>query len=309
MTTNNSHMDDDPLDRHWDRFDAWCVAWSRQSLPADPATVEEFLQCFPASASTQRLRRQAIRHRHIAAGHTDPTPPPDAQRVLSVGQDQVEQILASIPKFRFPVGVRGRRDAFLVVLLGALQLSRGEARAIGSADIDLDGSMRVAGVEVPVAADPSRCAACAVTRWLRLVGSVWSGFRGDVLGLVDPTRGTLAAHDCRVPVVGEWRRAEQLLLPLDTHGWARTGAALSARSISAIAPRRRDHAADDLPVEHVGPITRAPSRFDALTSQEAYAALGEADAAVDAVLERLATLSAALSDLDGELPSATHEAG
>lgn len=187
------------------------------------------------------------------------------------------------------------------MLLGVLELSRASARGVGPVDIAVDKGVRIRDRTVPVAADPAGCPACAVTRWLRIVGPVWTGFRGEVLQLVDPTQGSLATHDCVVPVLGEWRRAEQLLLPLDVHGWARTGASLSGRSMTAIVPRRRADAAAGRPEEVVGPIIRTPSRVDHLTTQEAYAALGDADDAVDAALARLNAVYAELEHLNENL--------
>lgn len=199
-------------------------------------------------------------------------------------------MLAAIPKYRYPVGLRGRRDAFLIVLLGVLYLTREQARTITPADVAVTSIVRIRGHVVPSSDDPTSCAACAVTRWLRIVGPVWTGFRGDVTRLLDPTKGTLDRHDCEQSIPGEWRRAEQLLLPLDVYGWARIGVTLSGRSMTSIVPSRRA-AAQGVPVpEPLGPVTRIPSRFDAMTLQETYVELGETDAAVDAPLARLQAL-------------------
>uniref|UniRef100_UPI001C712449 hypothetical protein n=1 Tax=Curtobacterium sp. ME12 TaxID=2744253 RepID=UPI001C712449 len=103
-------------------------------------------------------------------------------------------------------------------------------------------------------------------------------------------KGNLDRHDCEQPVAGDWRRAEQLLLPLDVHGWARTGVSLSGRSMTSIIPSRRAAAAGDRIVETLGALSRRPSRFDALTLQETYAELGSTDDAVDDALTRLATI-------------------
>ncbi|QKS12658.1 hypothetical protein [Curtobacterium sp. csp3] len=281
------------LEAHWGRFVAWCDAAGRESLPATAATIEQFLTLFPGAVSTQRLRRRAIRAHHLAAGFPDPIPTaedrvwpgPEAPDQAAVGQ-----VLAAIPKYRYPVGLRGRRDAFLTVLLGTLHLTREQARTITPDDIAVTSIIRIRGHVVPSSDDPASCAACVVTRWLRIVGPVWTGFRGDVIRLLDPTKGNLDRHDCEQPVPGVWRRAEQLLLPLDVHGWARTGVTLSGRSMTSIVPRRRAAAQEELLPELVGPVARVPSRFDAMTLQETYVELGETDAAADAALARLQAL-------------------
>lgn len=311
MTERDDSSRPAPLERHWDRFVDWCVAWNRTPLPAERDTVLEYLELFPGSPSTQRLRRQAIRAHHENARYPDPAAPSPEMRVWPVGDNvhHVERLLATIPKFRFPTGVRGRRDSFLIVLLGVLGFSRGQARALSAADIDLGEQITIDGRVIRVGEDPAECCACAVTRWLRVVGPVWSGFRGEVLLLVDPTVGTLTTHDCGQPIVGEWRRAEQLLLPLDVHGWARTGASLSGRAISSVVPARRAAAESDAPPEVVGPVVRRPGRFDALSAAEAYDALGDADAAVDRALERLEALQNEIASLTSVVDDAKRDHG
>jgi hypothetical protein len=295
------------LKAHWGRFVAWCEAAGHNSLPATAATIEQFLTLFPGSASTQRLRRRAIRTHHLDAGLSDPIPTTEARvwpRPEASGKAAIEEVLAAIPKYRYPIGLRGRRDAFLTVLLGVLHLTREQARTITAADVAVTSIIRIRGHVVPSTDDPVSCAACTVTRWLRIVGPVWTGFRGDVIHLLDPTKGTLDRHDCEQPVPGEWRRAEQLLLPLDVHGWARTGVSLSGRSMTSIIPSRRAAAADGPVVETLGVVARQPSRFDALSLQETYLELGSTDDAVDAALTRLADILNDAQALDADLQQA-----
>lgn len=302
------------LEAHWGRFVAWCTASGYESLPATAATIGQFLTLFPGSASTQRLRRLAIRARHLAAGFPDPIPAVEARvwpRRVARDQVVVGEVLAAIPKYRYPIGLRGRRDAFLIVLLGMLHLTREQARTITPTDVAVTSIVRIRSHVVPSSDDPVSCAACAVTRWLRIVGPVWTGFRGDVIRLLDPTRGNLDRHDCEQPVPGEWRRAEQLLLPLDVHGWARTGVALSGRSMTSIIPTRRLAAKGGANAEVVGPIARRPSRFDALTLQETYSELGATDEAVNLAIARLEAVwndvQAVGADLDRAATPRKHE--
>jgi hypothetical protein len=58
-------------------------------------------------------------------------------------QAAVEKVLAAIPKYRYPVGLRGRRDAFLIVLLGVLHLTREQARAITPDDVAVTSIIRI----------------------------------------------------------------------------------------------------------------------------------------------------------------------
>jgi hypothetical protein len=295
------------LEAHWGRFVAWCTVTRHEPLPATAATVEQFLTQFPGAASTQRLRRHAIRAHHLAAGLADPIPTVQARvwpRPEAPDHAAVETVLAAIPKYRYPIGLRGRRDAFLTVLLGTLHLTRRQARTITPDDVAVTSIIRIRGHVVPSSDEPASCPACAVTRWLRIVGPVGTGFRSDAMRLLDPTKGNLDQHDCEQPLPGEWRRAEQLLLPLDVHGWARTGVALSGRSMTSIIPRRRDAAAKVPIAEVVGAVARQPSRFDALTLQETYTELGATDAAVDAALARLAAVWSDAQALDTEIEHA-----
>lgn len=281
------------LEQHWSRFKAWCAAWGRDALPATPETVEEFLTLFPGSTRLQRLRRQAIAAAHSAAGESSPIVVPEPDRVWKgrATREDVEQALAEIPKYRHPVGLRGRRDAFLVVLIGYLGFSREQARRLDVDAIQLGSIVRIQGLVVPSNDDPVTCMACAVTRWLRVVGNAYRGLRHETRALLDPTKADLAAHDCGSPVREPWRVADELLLPLDTYGWARTGVPLSARSITKIIPARRGTSGF---VEDVGPHTRKPSRFDGLTAAETYEATRELEVQVaDAYAKSLEALAQA----------------
>ena len=295
------------LEAHWGRFVAWCEATGHESLPTTAATIGQFLTLFPGAASTQRLRRRAIRAHHLEAGYPDPTPRVEARvwlRPEAPDQATVEEVLAAIPKYRYPTGFRGRRDAFLTVLLGILHLTRRQAQDITADDVAMTSIIRIRGHIVPSSNDPTSCAACAVTRWLRIVGPAWTGFRGEIIRLLDPRRGNLDRHDCEQPISREWRRAEQLLLSLDVYGWARTGVSLSGRSMTSIIPSRRAAAAVDPIAETLGVVARQPSRFDALTLQETYAELGSTDAVIDAALTRLAAILDDAQALDADLQQA-----
>jgi len=279
------------LERHWARFEAWCAAWGRDALPASPGTVEEFLELFPGSKSQQRLRRLAITHKHIDAGEPSPIIVPPADRVWKgeASVADVERALAEIPKYRHPVGLRGRRDAFLVVLVGFLQLSRQEARSITPGQIELGSIVKIHGRVIPSNDDPVTCLACAVTRWLRVVGNAYLGYQHETRALLDSTKADLSEHDCGRPVTEPWRRAAKMLLSLDTYGWARTDVPLSKRSITSIVPARRNSSGI---VEDVGPHNRKPSRFDGLSAAETYKEAGELEVRAAAAFARSAEVLA-----------------
>lgn len=296
------------LERHWARFEAWCTASGREALPASTETVERFLALFPGSKSQQRLRRRAITVKHLDAGEPSPiilVPPARVWKGAAAVAD-IEQALAEIPKYRHPVGLRGRRDAFLIVLVGFLQLTRQEARQLSPPAVELGSIVKIRGCVIPSNDDPVTCLACAVTRWLRLAGNAYLGHRAETRGLLDPTKADLTKHDCSQPVTEQWRRAAELLVPLDTYGWARTGVPLSKRSITTIIPTRRRTSGF---VEDVGPHTRKSSQFDDLSQADTYRAAGELEAkAADAfarsaeVLAEAQRLGMAIDDLLAPLP-------
>ncbi|WP_345376677.1 hypothetical protein [Frondihabitans cladoniiphilus] len=292
------------LDAHWSRFEAWCSAWGRSALPASPETIDEFLELFPGSRSQQRLRRQAIARAHAAAGESSPVTPAATPTVWHEDPKlaDVERALAEIPKYRHPVGLRGRRDAFLIVLTGYLRLSRSQARSVSVDDIELTSILKIRGRVIPIGNKPVTCMACAVTRWLRVVGNSYRGHRRETYQLLDPTRADLEDHDCHVEVEEDWRVADQLLLPLDAHGWARPGVPLSKGAITRVLPARRRASGF---VEMVGPRTRRATRFNKLTVAETYKAAGELEEKVAAAAARAAEAVAQARrlglDIDGLL--------
>ncbi|WNY33261.1 hypothetical protein Q9Q99_14025 [Curtobacterium flaccumfaciens] len=284
------------LERHWARFEAWCTASVRDALPATPETVEEFLTLFPGSKMQQRIRRRAIAVQHLAAGELSPIIPVPPARVWkgAAAVADIEQALAEIPKYRHHVGLRGRRDAFLIVLVGFLQLTRQEARHLSPPAIELGSIVKVRGRVIPSNDDPVTCLACAVTRWLRVVGNAYLGHRAETRALLDSTKADLSEHGCGRPISEQWRRATELVVPLDTHGWARTGVPLSTRSISSIIPaRRRGYGF----VEDVGPHTRKPTQFDDLSAAATYRAAGELEATARAAFARSAKVLAEVQRL------------
>jgi hypothetical protein len=91
-------------------------------------------------------------------------PRPEGPHHTAVGE-----VLAAIRKHRYPVVLRGRRDAFLTVLLGTvllgtLHLTREQAQTIAPDDGVVMGIVRIGGRVVSSSGDSAVCAACEVTR-------------------------------------------------------------------------------------------------------------------------------------------------
>lgn len=285
--------------RDWALFADWCASWGRDPAAADRSTVDEFLAAFPVAPKTQVNRDRAIRNELRRLGRTlEPRMPgkPTAQSLIRTGARYapVDVALTQLPRTRRVTGLRGRRDAWLLVLIGVLRLTRRETQAIAADDVDLSAGIRVRGQFVPTGPDPLTCPACAVTRWLRVAGVYGVGFRTYAFELVDPESALTDEHDCETPVDDEWLSAPQLLPAIDQHGWFRD-APLSMRSISAISARVQVRTGA---VAQAWEPFEATGRFKDATSAE----LVEAQDAVDArAAELLQRSKALLGDMAGLL--------
>ena len=189
----------------------WCLATDHPSHEVTDEAVAAFWRDLPASPRTLRARTPAEPTTHA----------PD-----------VSPILPTVPVWRRIVGVRGRRDAFVLALLGC-GLTRRQIR-----DISAD-----ALPTPPRGGIPRACLACAFTRWLRIVLPATRGWRVEVLDVVAPAqRDDLTTHDCDTPLPPGWEGATTLVPSIDKHGWV-TDRALSTRAITAILAARRGEAA------------------------------------------------------------------
>lgn len=233
------------VDGDWELFRDWCAAIGLDPAGADTAVVAQFGGALSGSPATVRRRTGRISAR-LGLSHS-PHPGP-------VGDDDeraIGDILAATPVTGWPDGVRGRRDAAVVVLRGRMRLTRSQIRALASSDFRPGlGSISVTGRTVPRAVEPGRCPACAVTRWLRLAADLestsgWRRLRNDWSGRWPNTAGSETAHDCARRLPGNWREFRVLVPAIDRHGWVSDYRPLSPRAISAITnrPIDRDEAA------------------------------------------------------------------
>ncbi|ALL79492.1 hypothetical protein AD006_30075 (plasmid) [Pseudonocardia sp. EC080610-09] len=156
-------------------------------------------------------------------------------------------MIAACPTRGWPHGLHGRRDAFLVVLTVALALPYSAARDLTPAAVvvdtttdlpmggDVDEVVTIAGQAVPTAADPRACPACAVVRWLDILGTLDGLGRGsarmDLVAAHAPT--TDAPHTHQTRGSRRWRAAATLLPAVDQHGWLDDYRPITARTIRA----------------------------------------------------------------------------
>jgi hypothetical protein len=105
---------------HWQLFADWCTARGLSPLPTTPEVIADFLATVPAAASTQAARLQAIRSAHRQASEPLPMPTvkPDSAWRSGKGWLNLAETIGRAPVAGWTAGLAGRRDAFLVVLVG-----------------------------------------------------------------------------------------------------------------------------------------------------------------------------------------------
>jgi len=226
------------------------------------AALTGFLTAAPARPTTLARRVRAIASAHRRAGYllTRPDIGPAAPRPAPERpRPEPGLMIAACPTRGWPAGLTGRRDAFLIVLTETLGYPHRAARGLRPAEITEptpvpggEAVPRLAGRAVPSSDDPRTCPACAVARWL------------DILGLADglgrgSARTALAAADAPTPASphqhtptepARWRGAAVLLPAIDRHGWLDDYRPLSTRTIrTRLAHASRRASTDDLPGE------------------------------------------------------------
>ncbi|GAA4266627.1 hypothetical protein [Frondihabitans peucedani] len=174
-------------------------------------------------------------------------------------------------RFRFPTGLVGRRDGFLIVLTGFLGLTREQARKVTPAVIEVGGLgvISIQGTAVARAASPGECPRCAVAGWLSVIAPHYERLRASFLPLLDPTTAVPGVHVCELPVGDLWRSGVALLPSIDRTGAVGTGEPISVRAITTIIGQRR------IPTgrtETLDPVVRAEGRYRDATSTELAAA-------------------------------------
>lgn len=289
--------------RDWVLFADWCESMDtatlhRASLPTTAETVADFLVAFPAPIEAQGRRVRAIRraHEHAQAPLDLPTTLPARLWREGAQWASVPRALAQVPKYQHALrrpaaAIRGRRDAWLIVLVGILGLSRNEARNLLESEVDLFPRITIKCQPI-VKADPAtECPACAVTRWLRIAGLASIGFWGTVKDTVRPDGFNDVEHDCASALDGTWRDAATLLPAVDRHGGV-SAIPMSDRAVSTNVAYRQS----------LGPIAWRPGEtaHSPSTGRFANATMNELANAYDDVDEKAAALLLRLKEIVGE---------
>jgi hypothetical protein len=239
------------LERYWSLFEDWCDAFDQPKEPTTPETLVHFLRSFPAGVPTNTLRVRAVRMHHVEAGvplDLDALRTavggfevlvPATRTLVRDGEDYTtpQGAIAQQPKVhrgkKVAAVVRGRRNAFLIVLFAHLRLTLDELRSVEAADIE-PAPLRIRGVDIPRGDDPASCYACAVTRWLRIV---WATERADHATIRQACNVQTYyddVHDCDEGLEHDWRWATTLLPAVDQHGWVDSHRSISTRTLSEV---------------------------------------------------------------------------
>jgi len=273
-------------------FCDYATATGQPALPTTVATLAGFFTALPARPATQARRVRAIATAHRRAGHLlnrpprGPAAPPDPRsrpRAARAGGVDPVEMIATCPTRGWPDGLHGRRDAFLIVTALVLDLPQARVRGLAPAEITLaTDDVLLCNQAVPAHADPRRCPACAVVRWLETLGVLDGLGRGSarmhLTAAHAPTTVDPHHHDLQEPQ--RWRTAATLLPAIDRHGWHDDYRPVTARTIrtrlALAATRAAQHSEHDTPAPHTptpdattptpaAANRQAPSLEDALT--------------------------------------------
>lgn len=280
---------------HWQLYIDWCAAVDAPPVPATLAQLGRFFAAIPAAPSTATARVGALRAGHTLLGAPFPVAPTEPARPVRVGGDWVSatEALQALPITRYPVGLVGRRDGFLLLLLDQLHQTRHSARAVTAADIAVTPALTITGLEIPRADAPVSCWRCVATRWLRILGPAALGFRYTVQEILDPTLHRDDEHDCDRALSSDWRAAPTLFPAIDRYGWLAPHQPLSTRAMSAITAHRQR--VGQLPVENQLAVSHRSSSAHSL--QDLADGYDDVDARLAELLLRTSTLLADNDDL------------
>jgi hypothetical protein len=228
----------------WSLFCDYTAATGQPTLPTTVTALTRFLAEVPARASTQARRIAAIAAAHRNTGHLPIRPEPANQSPPELaGGPTVTDLIMACPTRGWPHGFTGRRDAYLLVLVGALKLPHSQARLITPADLTtkttgsatgaISQQWSVRGREVRVTGDPRCCPTCVLVRWLEILGIADGLGRGSARMHLSAAHATIATdpHRHAIADTPRWRACAQLLPAIDRHGWIDDFQPLSLRAI------------------------------------------------------------------------------
>ena len=288
-------MRQDPADSpSWLLFADWCAATGRPPLTVTWDQLLEFRQAAPCGEETWNRRIKTIRAMCRQVGTSPPEP------VRAAPADWWTDVLATAVVRSWPAGIVGRRDSFLAVLAGPLQMQRSQILALqGTSVVPASTPPRIMldGRIITIAGSPGSCLACGVTRWLRVLAIAqrqgWAHVRRLMSGDWPDTAGQQAGHDCARPIHGPFQ--EMPLLPaIDRWGSVAFSGELSGRSVFGILAARRQPSAPIMePMGGVAEPDRDFQPWDRRKQHEALVPLVDALDRLEVLTQRALEASAA----------------
>ncbi|MFE3280048.1 hypothetical protein [Nocardia sp. NPDC059239] len=218
--------------RGWRTYAIWCAGAGRRALPTAPLTLLEFLAEHPGTVATQAGRITAVNAAHRAAGLPTPGRGEALRQALDDDRAQraariravADAVVPQIPRWGWPAGLAGRRNAALLTL-AATGLPGAAIAALTVGDVLPGGE--VGGREIihlgttPLATltagdDPARCPVTALRGWLDVRGALqrYSGHALLAHALDNHTLPPIPLHSVDP--------GQPLFVLLDRHGYAPT---------------------------------------------------------------------------------------
>lgn len=250
----------------------WCKATRHDPADTSPAALDRFSAQVPGTNPTL-VRRPSPR---------DPWTVPDRRWA------PVDTSLARCPAYGWPIGVTGRRDAWLIVATRVLHLRR--SHAVGLRIHDLPALLD----RLPEPDHGRPCLRCVAHRWLEVVQTYEQWSRSAVRGKIHsrpPGTWSPAIIGSAVPCDDSCAHLSTLLAAIprhtvvspaiDRHGWWTHWRPLSPRALTAIMSSRCDAYAAVPPIADADPMDlfRPPAReFNDTTFDRLDAAIDAADA-------------------------------
>lgn len=165
--------------REWRQFVRWGIAAGRPVLPAPAQVLLDYLAAHPGTPATQRGRVTALTAAHQRAGLPTPGEAEAVRRLLNPGRAarlararaRVEQLLVRLPVTGWPHGLRGRRDA-VILLLATAGLSWRRIAALTQADLTITDTAVSIGPQPLAVLDatgvPASCPVAVCRRWAQI---------------------------------------------------------------------------------------------------------------------------------------------
>lgn len=285
----------------WTLLEDYCAATGTSARTVDAGVLSRFVAFTMGRSVTRPRRVRALLRQLVQVGAPveHPDPPPLEPWWKPVGMP-LSEVLARIDPTGWPGGFRRCRDGFILTVAAA-GLSRRQVQGLSGADLRVRiGTVTVAGIDVPEAAEaPAGCGRCAMTRWLRVLAAVTAGGRADVQPLVAGPgllRWHRSNHDCRTPLPTSWGEAWALLPAIDVHGWPDDSQPVSLRTLTTVMSYWRSSRP---------PVVVVPDEPDEpVPDTSQYAELGwdELDEVVDRVCAEADEVLARVNQLDWRSP-------